>query len=240
MKKESWLNKIWGYLPGRYTPDRAEWPEWYTSYADASAADRPPGKSLLSSARILVIDAETTGLDYRKDRLISLGGLRLSGSTIYVADHFEAYLPTPTELSAESAVSIHGIVPNSSRYVYDTEAELLRRLLLFLGPQGIIVGHHIGFDVAMINMALGRQGAGPLLNKVVDTGGLAERLQPAGYWTPPEKFSLDNLARRYRIPLSDRHTALGDAYITAVLWLKLTARLSDKLGRELTVEDVAG
>lgn len=213
------------------------WPEWYRNYACECAASEQDADQPLDALTLVVIDAETTGLDLKKDTLISLGGLKVLGSTIRVEGHFEGYLPTPESHQDNSAVAIHGILPNSSRYKYEQEEELLARLLSFLGPDGIIIGHHIGFDVEMINQALARQGAGPLKNRIIDTGEVAQRLQPAGYWTPKDTFTLDSLASRYRIPLSDRHTALGDAYITAVLWLKLTARLREKIGRPLLLAD---
>ncbi|NJC27406.1 3'-5' exonuclease [Neolewinella antarctica] len=231
----AWWNKL---LPGESTRIDPDWPVWYQQYTAACLAGTLPGSHPLSTARICVVDAETTGLDVKKDRLLSLAGLPVTDRTIFVRQQFEAYLPTPPDQLDHRAVAIHGIIPNSGRYVYDSEAELLRRFVKFIGADGIIVGHHIGFDVEIINRALIRAGAGPLRNRVIDTGQLAQRVQPAGYWTPPETFGLDSLARRYNIPLSDRHTALGDAYITAVLWLKLTGRLGDRVGRALLVEDL--
>lgn len=212
------------------------WPQWYKDYflqGDFKQTTTP----LLKDTPIVVIDAETTGLDTSKDRLISMGGLRVKGNMIQVAEHYEAYLSTPTNLQGSTAVAIHGIVPNSLHYVYSQEEEMLGELLQFLGD-AIIVGHHIRFDVTMINRSLVRHGAGELRNQVIDTAAVAERLLPAGYWSPKDQYTLDKLARRYRIPLSDRHTALGDAYITAVLWLKLIARLKDRVQRDLEVADL--
>lgn len=232
-----WLDKLKRKVPGLGGSPDPDWPDWYLTYHQAYHDLARPQVQGEDEMSLVVVDAETTGTDVKKDYLISLGAIRVKGNSILIHDHFEAYLPTPSHLMADSPVNIHGIIPNSLRYKYDTEAGLLSRFLEFLGPEGIIVGHHIGFDVKMINLAMARHGAGRLLNRVIDTGLLAQRIQPVGYWTPPEKHSLDNLARRYRIPLSDRHTALGDAYITAVLWLKLVERLRIRVGRPLTVDD---
>lgn len=238
MSNNNWFSRIQRFFSSAPATNRAGWPEWYVAYASASGKLPPPGSQLLKESKIVVIDAETTGLVPGKDRLLSLGGLRVAGRTIRVRQQFEAYLAPPAEPEHREAVSIHGIIPNSRRYVYDTEEDLLARFLDYLGPDGIIVGHHIGFDVNVLNQALQTLGAGPLRNPVIDTGKLAQRIRPSGYWTPPQEFSLDRLARQYSIPLSDRHTAMGDAFITAVLWLKLTARLEERLGRELTVSDL--
>ncbi|WP_020571209.1 3'-5' exonuclease [Neolewinella persica] len=238
MEGREWLEELKKMLSGRKKDFiDPQWPDWYRDYATKCMSNRRDDDLPIQQATIVVIDAETTGLDLKNDTLISLGGLKILGTTIFVNGHFEGYLPTPEKQEDKGAVAIHGILPHSSRYTYELEEELLVRLLAFLGTDAIIVGHHIGFDVEMINQALARQGGGPLKNRVIDTGKIAERLQPAGYWTPKDKFTLDSLASRYRIPLSDRHTALGDAYITAVLWLKLTARLREKMSRPLVLGD---
>lgn len=191
----------------------------------------------LSEIKVIVLDAETTGLDTATDRILSLGGLKVEGNSIDLGQKFEAYLPTPDGHSASGAVAVHGIIPNSRRYNYVAEEKLLIDLLSYV-DNSLIVGHHIGFDLQILNLALARNGAGPIVNRVVDTAKLSMRLRPAGYWSPKDDYSLDTLARRYRIPLSDRHTALGDCYITSILWLKLLTKLAVKLGRDLVLADV--
>ncbi|MBC6993453.1 3'-5' exonuclease [Neolewinella lacunae] len=237
MEGMAWLRKLRASLKRNSAEEAAaDWPEWYQSYhAIASAGTQAPLP--LAERSIVVLDAETTGLDPKQDHLLSLGALKISGNNILTNAQFEAYLPAPEGYADSSTVAIHGLVPNSARYVYSNEEQLLADFLAYLGD-AIIVGHHIAFDLEMINRALLKQGTGKLLNSVVDTAKVAERLQPVGYWTPKDQFTLDKLARRYRIPLSDRHTALGDAYITAVLWLKLMARMHDKLQREVTLADL--
>ncbi|WP_116128335.1 PolC-type DNA polymerase III [Lewinella sp. IMCC34183] len=212
------------------------WPAFYRAYVNAGGHDYPADREL-HEIPVVVLDAETTGLDIHDDRILSLGGLRVLGNSIQLGEKFEEYLPTPEGRTVPDTIRIHGIIPNSHRYTFTNEAQLMEDLLAYVG-NAIIVGHHIGFDVAMINAALARQGAGPLRNRVFDTVELAKRLRPAGYWTPKETYSLDALARRHRIPLSDRHTALGDCYITAVLWLKLLTRFGTKKGRYLRVGDL--
>ncbi|WP_273445485.1 PolC-type DNA polymerase III [Neolewinella agarilytica] len=237
MEGFEWLRKLRSSMgKSKASEPDSTWPEWYQRYFRATP-NKPADEVPLEELPIVIIDAETTGLDVKKDRLLSIGALRALGNSLQIADHFEGYLPTPPDQQDARAVHIHGIIPGSRRYDYLEEEELMEGLLEFIGER-TIVGHHIGFDVEMINRALERLGAGPLRNRVIDTADLAKRIQPSGYWSPPEKYSLDTLARRYRIPLSDRHTALGDAYITGVLWLKLKGRLLEKVGRALTVGDL--
>ncbi len=237
MEGSEWLDKLRRRLGGSSSPpDDPAWPAWYRDYARGSAM-RHDGAGPLSEIPIVILDAETTGLEVRTDRILCVGALRVLGNSIRLGEKFEAYLPTPPGHGGSESVSIHGIIPNSHRYTYTDEPRLLADLVEYLG-NAIIVGHHIGFDVEMLNRTLQRNGAGPLRNPVIDTANVAKRLRPSGYWSPHDDYSLDALARRYRIPLSDRHTALGDCYITAVLWLKLLTRLAVKLGRDLRLEDV--
>ena len=236
MSVPDWLRNLFGDEPQRWPDVDANAPDWYRKYAD-HFGEGPELTLPVDTLKVAVLDAETTGLDVARDRMLSLGVLRITGNSISLADKLEGYLPTPPGFEGSAAVPIHGIIPNSSRYRLSEEPQLLERLLKYLGSDPI-VGHHIGFDIAVINAALERYGAGPLRNLVIDTGVLAKRLRPAGYWTPDRDYSLDALARRYSIPLSDRHTALGDCYITAVLYLKLLRRLEVKRGSTLLLRDV--
>ena len=77
----------------------------------------------------------------------------------------------------------------------------------------------------MVNKVLQRELRQKLKNKVLDTSHLARRLALKPQHARPGTFGLDNLCRLYQIPMHDRHTAGGDAFITAVLLLKLLARL---------------
>ena len=236
MSVPGWIRALLGNSTPQWPPPDAHSPDWYRAYASAFGPGPDPATPV-GAVKVAVLDAETTGLDVSRDRMLSLGILRVTGNSISLSDKLEGYLPTPPGFEGSAAVPIHGIIPNSSRYRLSEEPQLLERLLDYLGSDPI-VGHHIGFDIAVINAALERYGAGPLRNLVIDTGVLAKRLRPAGYWTPDRDYSLDALARRYSIPLSDRHTALGDCYITAVLYLKLLRRLEVKRGKTLLLRDV--
>ena len=89
----------------------------------------------------------------------------------------------------------------------------------------VLVAHHAAFDVAMINNALRRNGLPKLKNKILDTGHLFQKTRLDDSKT---HFSLDELSKRFQIAMHDRHTASGDAYITALLFLKLIAKLKGK------------
>ena len=89
----------------------------------------------------------------------------------------------------------------------------------------VLVAHHAAFDVAMINQALKRLNLPKLKNKVLDTGHLFVKSKLD---TSKKHFSLDQLSHRFNIPQHDRHTASGDAFITAILFVKLLCILKKK------------
>ncbi|MCB0644764.1 MAG: hypothetical protein KDC44_24130, partial [Phaeodactylibacter sp.] len=73
-------------------------------------------------------------------------------------------------------------------------------------------------------------GKARLQNRLVDTRDLAIRVEHVikPDIVKPGNYTLDSLCRRYQIPMSDRHTAAGDAYITAILLLKMLHRLKKR------------
>jgi DNA polymerase-3 subunit epsilon len=86
------------------------------------------------------------------------------------------------------------------------------------------VGHHIDFDVEMINAALERLDCGRLKNEALDVDVMHRKLNDIN----DKQFSLDELCTAYNIPKSDRNSSAEDAYKTALLFLKLKSRLGIK------------
>ena len=64
---------------------------------------------------------------------------------------------------------------------------------------------------------------------MLDTSNLYKKtLLNSNVFKKTEHYSLDELAEKFDISQKDRHTALGDAYITAIAFLKIRSRLKDK------------
>jgi len=90
----------------------------------------------------------------------------------------------------------------------------------------------MAFDIEMINAALKRMGLPKLKNKTIDTGILYKKLEGK----KDSHFNLDVLCEEFNIPKHDRHTAAGDAFITALLFLKIISKL--KKERNLHYSDL--
>jgi len=191
-------------------------PDFAREYVDRFArswADETPA----SEVRFVVLDTETTGLDPRRDRLITIGAVGVLADEIVLADSFETMLKVAYN---NSAVTVHGITREEAMDGMD-EPEALELFLGYLGD-GVIVGHHILHDIATLNAAYERHFGFTLRNRFLDTMDLTLHLQQDGaFGAGVEGFSLDALCELFGVPPRDRHTAGGDAFITALIFLRL-------------------
>jgi DNA polymerase-3 subunit epsilon len=178
--------------------------------------------------RFVVVDSETTGLDPRKDGIVTIGGLAVKDNEILLDDSFSVLV---RQRYNSSAVTVHGVTRDESMAGVEEE-EALAALLDWLGD-GVIVGHHIGHDIATFNAGLLKHFGRQLSNLSLDTMDLTLHLERDGAFAGEEairNFSLDGLCARFGIPPYDRHTAIGDAYLTALVFLRLL-RVAGRHGR---------
>ncbi len=171
------------------------------------------------NTRFVVLDTETTGLDPRRDTIVTIGAVGICSREIILDDSFEILIPF---IHNTASVVIHGITRQLSETGVDQETAL-RHFLEYL-RDGVIVGHHINHDIAMLNRALVQSFGIELKNNCVDTMDLTLRLSALGALpldTTAPDFSLDGLCRLFNVRPADRHTAAGDAFITAQIFLKL-------------------
>ena len=200
-------------------------------YFEDTWVDSAPTRSV----RFVLLDSETTGLDPRKDRIISIGAVVVEDNEIRLDDSFEALLKVAVNTSA---VTVHGITREESLRGVD-EPEALLQFLAYL-KDGVIVGHHIAHDVECFNVACERHFGFRIRNRSLDTMALTLHLERDGAFAgeePISQFSLDALCERFGVVPHDRHTAPGDAFLTAQVFLRLL-RLAAKHGRS-TLDQVA-
>ena len=172
----------------------------------------------LGNVRFVVLDTESTGLDVDRDQLVSIGAVGVINDEVRIEDHFEVVIPIQHNTSA---VFYHGITREEASAGVP-EPEALEQFLTYL-KDGVIVGHHIGHDILMLNRAIERNFGFELQNLAVDTMDLALKLDSVLGVAPDERpdFSLDGLCRRFGILPHDRHTASGDAFLTSQIFLRL-------------------
>ncbi|OMP30850.1 PolC-type DNA polymerase III [Mangrovimonas sp. DI 80] len=201
---------------------KSYYPDYWERYA--ALFDHEPELDLQTS-RFVVLDTETTGFDYNIDRVLCIGAVEIVNRQINVSNTFETYIRQ--ERFNEKTVEIHGILKHE-RIVTFSEDEAIQQFLAYVG-NAIIVAHHARFDMTMINEMLKRKGLPVLKNKVLDTVNLYRATRIKSNFIQYDKpYTLDEIAENYILDVSDRHTAAGDALITALIFLKTTAILSNK------------
>jgi DNA polymerase-3 subunit epsilon len=200
--------------------------ERYEHCFDRTWTDTTP----IDQVRFVVLDSETTGLNPRSDRIVSIGAVAVQDGEIVLEDSFSAVLALAHN---SESVTVHGITRDESRGGL-SEQDALAAFLDYL-RDGVIVGHHIGHDVATLDAGYERHWGTKMRNRNLDTMDLTLHLERDGALAgrpPIRRFTLDALCAMFDIIPHDRHTATGDAFITAQLFLRLL-RLASKHGREV-------
>ncbi len=169
---------------------------------------------------LLVLDCETTGLNPAEDRIVSIGAVLAHGRRVFVHENLDMLVKPDIAIPALST-AIHGI---DDAMVSDADviAAGLARLSK-MGEGRVVLGHNIGFDLAILQVEAGRSGTQWDVPHALDTGLLVAALEPS-----LEKMDLDHLAERYGVTVSGRHTALGDALVAADVFSGLIPLLADR------------
>ncbi|MEL6916351.1 MAG: 3'-5' exonuclease [Bacteroidota bacterium] len=207
---------------GIFKKTNANIPEFWKAYE--KSFDAKPIADI-SKTEFVVLDTETTGFDYERDRILSIGAILLKNNCIAINKSLEIFLQQKHYNS--ETVKIHGIL-KKGKIKKVSEIDALRQFLEYLENR-VIVAHHAHFDMTMLNKALKRNGLPRLKNEVLDTVNLYKKtLIRSNLLEKKENYSLDELADKFSISKKDRHTAMGDAYITAIAFLKIIRKLNDK------------
>ena len=188
-----------------------EYPEFWKNYI--SKFDE-------KSSRFVVLSTETSGLSPTKDVILTIGAFAVVNDSILIGDSFETTL-LQYKFFHDNGLMNEFMVESKMKKL--SEPEAIQSLIEFIG-NSIIVGHHVDFDVEIINQALERMECGRLKNEALDIDVMHRKLLDIN----DKQFSLDELSKIYNVPISDRNSAAEDAYKTALLFLKLKSRLGLK------------
>ena len=164
--------------------------------------------------REIVLDTETTGLDFKSgDRIIEVGCVELVNH-IMTGNNLQFYCSTDKKIS-EDALKVSGL-SNDFLKKFPSFAEQANKLLSFIKNDTLII-HNADFDVGFINNELNLMGVDKIQNKFIDTILLARKKLNTRI------VNLDYLCRRFSIDLSSRtfHGALLDCQLLAEVYLEL-------------------
>ncbi len=179
----------------------------------------------------VIVDLETTGLDLEKDRVVSVGAVRMREGRVVLGEVFHELVNPGRSISPE-AIKVHGITPDMIARARRPSV-VLEDFLGFLGTD-ILVAHYAAFDMHFVNRLMRARYGFPLQNLVLDTvlmcQGILLPSDPYGVRQGRAACRLEALAARFEIDLPERHSALGDALITALVFQRILAKLR-RLGR---------
>lgn len=148
----------------------------------------------------IVLDVETTGLDYKKERMVEFAAIRLENGKM--KDRFETLI-NPEQHIRKSSIAIHGITEEDVKDA-PTEAEVMPLILDFIGDYPI-VAHNAIFDYSFINEASIRQTGNPIQNTRIDSQMMFKEIYPE-----LESCGLESLMTKFNIEFSTRHRAMAD------------------------------
>ncbi|WP_456370218.1 3'-5' exonuclease [Geoglobus sp.] len=162
-----------------------------------------------------VVDVETTGLDLKRDEILSIAVIPMDGLRIMVGNSYHTFVKP--ESFRISSVKYHGITPDvleDSPKFCEVADEILKRI-----EGRVVVGHGVSIDIGFLEKEFDRCGIRVKLQKSLDIA-VVERVIGEIFGEKPtrEDLTLEALARKYSVPLTYRHSAMADAYIEAQIF----------------------
>jgi len=187
-------------------------------------------------ARQIVLDTETTGIDFKSGhRIIEIGCVEIVNRK-FTGSEYQTYLNPDREIE-EGALKVHGItfefLQGKPRFV-----EVVEDFLDFIKGSELLI-HNADFDLGFLNNEMSLlTGEKPLIQDVVDK--VIDTLQMAREKHPGQRNNLDSLVERYGIGGYDReyHGALLDSKILGNVYLAMTGGQSDLLFETSPIKNV--
>jgi DNA polymerase-3 subunit epsilon len=183
------------------------------------------GDRQLKALGYVVFDTETTGLNAAAgDEIVQIAGVRIVNGRILTGETFERIVHPGRAIPA-SSVAFHGITDEIAKDKPPIQV-VLPQFRAFVADS-VLVAHNAAFDLSFLRPK--QEEAGIDLNNPV----LDSQLLAAHVFENIGDQSLDGLALRLGIEVAGRHTALGDALMTAAVFLSLVELLEARGVRTL-------
>jgi DNA polymerase-3 subunit epsilon len=175
-----------------------------------------------------VLDTELTGLDLKKDSIVSIGAVKMTGGRIHLGKTLDLMVSPETTLTSAS-VLVHGITPSEveNKPAIGSALAELRKFC-----EGcFVVGHFVSLDMAILNREARRLDIRGMDQTAVDTWRIHTWVQNQTSAVARDfrdcggDSDLFSLAKKFNIPVMQAHNALGDAFITAQLFQRFLSVL---------------
>jgi DNA polymerase-3 subunit epsilon len=196
-------------------------PEYY----DFDLFARSEGSNMLddlplSGLSYTVFDTETTGLDPAGgDEILQIGAVRLVNGRLLRGEAFDQ-LVDPRRAIPAASIPIHGITPEmvAGQPTIDQVLPAFHRY----AQDTVLVAHNAAFDLRFLQLKESFTGV-RFDQPVLDTLLLSAVVHPS-----QESHRLEAIAERFGVTVLGRHTAMGDAMVTAEVFQKLLPLLAER------------
>jgi len=168
---------------------------------------------------VIALDCEMTDLDPQKAELVSIGAVKIKGTQVLTSQKLDIKLQKPDSLTGDS-IKIHrirGIDLKGGEVL----ADALQKLVEFVGNRPIM-GYYISYDIAVLNKFLRPRFGFSLPNKTIELSHCyLDKVKRANPELQPD-LHFEKIAEKLGVPMvGERHTAIGDAITTALMYVRL-------------------
>ena len=170
----------------------------------------------------VALDCETTGLNVHRDRIISVGAVRIAGNRLLTSERLEMLVRPERAIKADS-VRVHRLRERDVAQGISPEAAM-RHLLEFIGSRPL-VGYFLEFDIAMLNREIWPLLGVRLPQRKIEVSAMFYDFK--NRQLPPHQrggmidLRFATMMNDLALPLRDAHDALSDAVMAGLAFLKL-------------------
>jgi DNA polymerase III subunit epsilon len=175
-------------------------------------------------APLVALDFETTGLNRRKDAIISYGAVPIVDGRVELA-RSEYREVKPLVPLSDTSITIHHLRPVDLREA--PPMRVTRDELRLMLERRYIVAWVAEVEATFLATVFGG-GSLYWMHRMIDTYRMARALERLNGGDPAAVGRLDVTADRYGVPIEEAHHALDDAVMTAELFLVLAAKLAER------------
>ena len=202
-------NKPKKVLNKEYSDYRFIHPKEYVEINQANLFDTFVQKDYLQNNEFVVFDLETTGLDYKTNKVTEIGAVKIKNGRI--VETFSGFV-NPQQNISQEITRLTGITNDMVK-----EAPVLEDVLpdfYKFCKNSILVGQNVQFDFGFIDF-YSRQIDYVFANKMEDTMNIAKK------YIFLRNYKLKTISEALNVPLINAHRAINDALATAKVFIKL-------------------
>ncbi|MDC9720343.1 MAG: 3'-5' exonuclease [Gammaproteobacteria bacterium] len=173
---------------------------------------------------LVSLDIETTSLEVSKAQMLSIGAVVIKGNRVLTSEKLSITLSPPKELPQDS-IKIHKLRRMDLNEGLSVQ-ESLEKLLKFVGNRPV-VGYSVAYDLAVLDRFLRPLFGFGMPNRYIDVMDLYRKKKAlSGSGDCQMDLSFEGMAKCLDVPILGRHTALGDATTTAIIYVRLKSSAS--------------